>query len=86
MCRTACTVPQCLYKGALYLYLYLFLERLAQYEGTTIFRNERDVSTKRHGVTFEKYLILNVALCTSQSLATESIYFHIFLTSTSPRR
>jgi len=24
MGRTACTDPQCLYKGALYLYLYLF--------------------------------------------------------------
>jgi len=24
MGRTACTEPQCLYKGALYLYLYLF--------------------------------------------------------------
>ena len=23
MCRTACTEPQCLYRGALYLYLYL---------------------------------------------------------------
>ena len=26
MGRTACTEPQCLYKGALYLYLYLFSE------------------------------------------------------------
>ena len=25
MGRTACKEPQCLYKGALYLYLYLFL-------------------------------------------------------------
>jgi len=24
MCRTACTEPQCLYNGALYLYLYLY--------------------------------------------------------------
>jgi len=24
MCRTACTVPQCLYNGAIYLYIYLY--------------------------------------------------------------
>ena len=27
MGRTACTEPQCLYKGALYLYLYMNIDR-----------------------------------------------------------
>ena len=30
MGRTACTEPQCLYKGALYLYLYLYLKQILE--------------------------------------------------------
>jgi len=32
MGRTACTEPQCLYKGALYLYLYLILYYWSEHE------------------------------------------------------
>ena len=34
MGRTACTEPQCLYKGDLYLYLYLILSYLTVYTVT----------------------------------------------------
>jgi len=36
MGRTACTEPQCLYKGALYLYLYCIRELLHFPEGNAV--------------------------------------------------
>ena len=42
MCRTACTESQCLYKGALYLHLYLLLAELVK-DGTSELKLNRDL-------------------------------------------
>ena len=59
--RTACTEPQCLYKGALYLYLYLLLNHCTIYYTTT--RNCR-IREINKGRTVESINPLNPELNT----------------------
>ena len=61
MVRTACTEPQCLYKGALYLYLYLFDHKIQRdtvgifVSSQIIIRFEKIISIKSDYLTYYIY-------------------------------
>ena len=66
MVRTACTEPQCLYKGALYLYLYLFDHKIQRntvcifISSQIIIRFEKIISIKSDYLTYYIYIYIYI--------------------------